>query len=549
MSRLEAISREILSQARTTIVLNMRFMDMAVFRLNPMPADVTLATDGERLYYGPVWLLKRYRDEANAVARDCLHVLLHCVFRHPFVNAPVDEALWNLACDIAVEGLICEFNRQQFATRPETKRRAVADMLRGKVAPLTAEKLYHYFRTHSPDPDWAALFRADDHAIWHSPARARELSRQAREQERQGDGEERPRPDGSKEPDQDEGQQPPPDSAPGDGDSGNGGADGPNQNAGQQARPESAPGDGDSGNGGGQSDSSPDGSNQDSGGQQAPSAGQGSGSRRQRFQPPSAQDGGGGPSEPRSGIPSRRSLEEEWRDISERVQMDLETFAKAQGLQAGDMAQLLAELNRERYDYEAFLKKFAVMGEVMKLNDDEFDYIFYTYGLKLFGNMPLVEPLEYREARRVREFVIAIDTSGSTSGELVNRFLTKTYNILMATESFFSKVNIHIIQCDAQIQEAVKLTCREEFEDYLRHMTVRGQGGTDFRPVFGYVDQMIRQHEFKRLKGLIYFTDVLGTFPTRKPDYSAAFVFVQDRYNNLNVPPWAIKLILEKEEL
>lgn len=37
------------------------------------------------------------------------------------------------------------------------------------------------------------------------------------------------------------------------------------------------------------------------------------------------------------------------------------------------MTQNLAAANREKYDYTAFLKKFAVMGEVMKINDDEFD--------------------------------------------------------------------------------------------------------------------------------------------------------------------------------
>ena len=50
---------------------------------------------------------------------------------------------------------------------------------------------------------------------------------------------------------------------------------------------------------------------------------------------------------------------------------------------------------------------------MMKLNPDEFDYNFYTYGFALYENMPLIEPLEYREVKRIREFVIAIDTSGS----------------------------------------------------------------------------------------------------------------------------------------
>ena len=117
--------------------------------------------------------------------------------------------------------------------------------------------------------------------------------------------------------------------------------------------------------------------------------------------------------------------------------------------------------------------------------------------------MPLIEPLEYKEVKRVREFVIAIDTSGSTSGELVNKFLTKTYNLLMSTESFLSRVNIHIVQCDAKVQEVVKITKREEFEDYLQHMTIRGLGGTDFRPVFSYVDQLVKQREFTHLKGMM----------------------------------------------
>ena len=190
-----------------------------------------------------------------------------------------------------------------------------------------------------------------------------------------------------------------------------------------------------------------------------------------------------------------------------------------------------------------------MLGEAAEINHEDFDNIFYTYGLRLYKNLPLIEPLETREVMRVRDFVIAIDTSGSTSGELVNKFLTKTYNLLMSTESFFSKVNIHIVQCDAQVQEAVKITKREEFEDYLKHMTIRGLGGTDFRPVFAYVDQLVKQREFTHLKGMIYFTDGYGIFPSRKPEYTTAFVFVQDEFNNLSVPPWAIRLILEKDEI
>ncbi len=241
--------------------------------------------------------------------------------------------------------------------------------------------------------------------------------------------------------------------------------------------------------------------------------------------------------------------ENRWAEISSRMQMDMETFSKMQGDKAGGLIQNLREVNREKYDYTSFLKKFAVRGEVMRVNDDEFDYIFYTYGLKLYEKMPLVEPLEYKEVKRIREFVIAIDTSGSVSGELVQAFVQKTYNVLKSTESFFSKINLHIIQCDATIQEDAKITSQEEFDNYLKNVKIHGLGGTDFRPVFGYVDWLREKKEFQNLKGLIYFTDGFGTFPAQKPDYDTAFVFVDNGWNNYDVPSWAIKLVLQKEEI
>lgn len=238
-----------------------------------------------------------------------------------------------------------------------------------------------------------------------------------------------------------------------------------------------------------------------------------------------------------------------WKKISSQVQMDLQTFSKARGDTAGNMIQNLNSVNREKYDYTAFLKKFAVLGEVMKINDDEFDYIFYTYGLQLYEKMPLIEPLEYKEAKRIREFVIAIDTSGSVIGEQVQAFIQKTYNILKSTESFFSKINLHIIQCDADIQEHIKITSQEEFDVYLKNMNIKGLGGTDFRPVIETVDSMIKEHEFKNLRGLIYFTDGYGVFPAKKPDYETAFVFVKDDYEIPEVPAWAIKLVLQSDEI
>ena len=239
--------------------------------------------------------------------------------------------------------------------------------------------------------------------------------------------------------------------------------------------------------------------------------------------------------------------EEIWSEISRRMQTEMETFAKARGDSAGSLMQNLRAVNREKYDYGEFLRKFAVMGEIMRIDPDEFDYVYYTYGLRLYGNLPLIEPLEYRETKRIREFAIAIDTSGSVSGELVETFVRKTYDVLMSTESFFSRINVHIIQCDQKIQEDLKITDRESFERCISGLTLRGFGGTDFRPVFSYVQDLVDKGEFTDLKGLIYFTDGHGIYPERMPSFETAFVFVEEGYDPPEVPPWAIRLVLDRE--
>lgn len=242
-------------------------------------------------------------------------------------------------------------------------------------------------------------------------------------------------------------------------------------------------------------------------------------------------------------------VKREWRNISERVEKDLQSFSKSKSDGSDSLTQNLTELHREKYDYAEFLKRFSSYGEAMKVDDDSFDYVFYTYGLKLYDNMPLIEPPEYKEVKRIKEFVIAIDTSRSVSGKTVQAFLQKTYNILKQKENFFTKFVLHIIQCDTDIREDVKITSEEEFDEYIGKVRLKGFGGTDFRPVFDYVDRLIAKKEFVNLKGLIYFTDGLGIFPARPPKYKTAFVFVDDALDEISIPIWAMRVVLPQENI
>lgn len=476
--KINSLALSVLNMSRNSLVVNLRFMDTALGRLTfaPMGSEKT-STDGEYFYYDPMHILRAYKKEKEYPARQYLHAIFHCIYRHMFIGTLVNERYWNLACDIAVENSINGLELDTVNISAVPLQHSAIHKLSGSVKYITAEVIYRYFLDTEPSESYLSalekLFCIDDHEVWY------------RKDEQPGAPSRSPN----------------------------------SKNKQNKPQPNN--------NGDGQSQSDQNGeNNQNGGGQDNENNDENNGNGQ-----------------------SQKELEEMWKDVSEYIQTALETLEQKRGTQAGGLTQNLLEVNREKYDYTAFLKKFAVMGEVMKINDDEFDYIFYTYGLQLYEKMPLIEPLEYKDVKRIREFVIAIDTSGSVSGELVQRFVQKTYNILKSSESFFSKINLHIIQCDAEIQEDVKITTQEEFDNYLKNMQLRGFGGTDFRPVFSYVNTLIKNREFVNLKGLIYFTDGFGTFPERQPDYHTAFVYVNDEYENPDVPVWAIKLVLQSEEI
>ena len=471
--QMEQLAQEILLYSRNSLLVNLRFLDAALYQfgLDQRPkTDGTIATDGQRFYYNPKHILATYKEEKEAVIRDYLHMLLHCVFIHPFVGPEINPKYWDLACDVAIESSINDLGLDDVRSARQSRQTELLEQFRADVKTLTAEKLYRYFLDQElSDADLLRLrsaFKADDHMFWYAEPERKKIRDSAGKQDQEFETNEDPW------------------------DKNNSG----NENA-------------------------------------------------------ESEEGESNAETTKGEQQSRDEAKVEWKQISDRMQVDLETASREWGSKASGMMQGLKYVNRESYDYTSFLQRFMSMGEAMQINDDEFDAIFYTYGLKLYRKMPLIEPLEYKETRKIKELVLAIDTSGSCAGNVVQSFVQKTYNILKQSENFFTKINLHIIQCDAEIQEDVKICNQEEFDEYLAHMEVKGLGGTDFRPVFHYVDQLIENKEFTNLRGLIYFTDGYGDFPEQMPDYDTAFVFLDDEYGSPEVPSWAIRLVLGEAEL
>ena len=186
---------------------------------------------------------------------------------------------------------------------------------------------------------------------------------------------------------------------------------------------------------------------------------------------------------------------------------------------------MLKAVNHKEISYRDFLRKFAVTRESMHVDMDSFDYGFYNYGMTVYGNMPLIEELEYREESRIKDFVIVIDTSGSCAFTLVQKFINETLGILTESDLFFEKIRLHIIQCDNQVQEDIVINDLKQAESFKDNFAVKGFGGTDFRPAFNYIEKLRQMGELKSLKGVLYFTDGYGIYPEHKPPYDVAFVF------------------------
>lgn len=534
------VAKQIVELAKSKILYDMRYLDIAIMKLNNVKEfdcmrDIngnalfgSLMTNGNDIFYTSDFIIERYKEGTiTQSARDYLHILLHCMLKHMFVSG-VNPEIWNIACDIAVENIIFDMNLPGFYTHRTGVINSELQTVRRNVPVMNAESIYQYLISKQNNrvliTKLSQLFKVDDHLPWWVRAYKLNvvgLSAVAITEKENSNNKE----DGSGEDSEDSQSQ-----SQGKGNSKNNQQQ--NQKQGQK---------GQSQNQENQDDDSNDENDNDQSQEQEPGSGMSIVTGK------AAED-----LEEFLGANYIDGNEQEWSNISKRIQTDIETFSKdkLQGTGAGAFIQNLQRVNREKYDYTAFLKKFSSLQEVMKVSQDEFDYIFYTYGLKLYDKMPLIEPLEYKEEKVIRDFVIAIDTSGSVQGEIVQAFLTKTYNILKSSESFNKKVNIHIIQCDAKIQSDTVVTNLQELEQLFSKLKLKGFGGTDFRPVFDYVEKLKKDGEFTKLKGLIYFTDGYGTFPNQKPDYDTAFVFVdKDDYRNVEVPSWAIKILLESQEI
>lgn len=216
------------------------------------------------------------------------------------------------------------------------------------------------------------------------------------------------------------------------------------------------------------------------------------------------------------------------------------------GMRAGERSWQAQAESGGSSDYREVLQRILHDGECMQ-EEDTIDQALYLYGLECYGDVPLIEPSEVSESRKMETLALAVDISGSCVN-IVPTFLRETARMLRDVSSLVKKGKVYYFECDTEI------TYQKLYEDFKTaesELTVRqvsGGGGTDFCPVFQRLDEYTKAGG--QVDALFYLSDCCGAFPEKKPAYPVYFVAKKSWLEEWSpeVPEWVNLILLEGKE-
>jgi predicted metal-dependent peptidase len=193
------------------------------------------------------------------------------------------------------------------------------------------------------------------------------------------------------------------------------------------------------------------------------------------------------------------ALEAHWR----AAQAQAHTLVRS--MNRGDLPEgllrELAHLEASKLDWRSYLWRYLVRTPTDFI---EFDRRMISRGLYI----------EALDAESVRVFV-AVDTSGSIDDRALAQFLGEVQGILRS----YPHIICDLFYADADIYGPHRLTA-ETVTDTLPKP--QGGGGTDFRPFFAKVDEMVEGEIGETI--CVYLTDGYGLFPEPAPRFSTLWV-------------------------
>jgi len=177
-----------------------------------------------------------------------------------------------------------------------------------------------------------------------------------------------------------------------------------------------------------------------------------------------------------------------------------------------------------RKEIEDYLTRKGIISGIQTMSPYKYNY---KHALFKHHRILLNAPI----AKKPKEIVIAVDTSGSISRDEYTAFISELQRIL------YFKDKIYFIECDAEIKDA-QFVSMNNFKEVA--FNIKGRGGTDFRPVFEHIEKHNISTDL-----LIFFTDGEGNFPKKEPRYSVLWVVTSAYDNDSTVDvPFGRKIVL-----
>lgn len=209
--------------------------------------------------------------------------------------------------------------------------------------------------------------------------------------------------------------------------------------------------------------------------------------------------------------------QEQIRQIVTAIQKELIKDLKKAGKLAGDMLEDIVVASVLQVDWREALRSWltANMRSDWRMMPPAKKYAWQGIYLPSVG------------APSPEHLIVAIDTSGSMTKKELGMIFAEVASF---RETFPSKLTI--IEADADIQHISTYDEYEELPDAER-FTIHGGGGTDFRPVFEWVEKNGSDSFI-----LVYATDGYGTFPEKAPAFPTLWLATPDSASQESFPDW-----------
>ena len=174
--------------------------------------------------------------------------------------------------------------------------------------------------------------------------------------------------------------------------------------------------------------------------------------------------------------------------------------AKARGEYGANVERIVQQTQTSKVDWPSVLRRFVSEAA-------QADYSWRAPNTRFLASGMYLPAIQ---ADGLGHMVVAIDTSGSVDETQLAQMESEVRAIVGEAQPSRTTV----LYCDTRINGVDHFDQGEPVT-----LTLRGGGGTDFRPVFNWVEV-----EGERPACLVYLTDLMGTFPRLAPDYPVLWV-------------------------